>query len=103
MDFKDINKSFEKETIRHRLMYENAVTEALKLSSFYGKDVMFKDQKGILKPYPESYSSIAYEVRFIPYKKNGELSQNSKSLYIYAKDTVENFAEKLQKIVTLAD
>lgn len=89
MGFKDtideIRKEWLKTTESFSNRYKETVESELKRLGVYGVDVYKKRNKkrGILRLTKEYASDISWEIRFIPYKKDGSLSSNSESLYIF--------------------
>ena len=99
MTLTEIQKAFGEETRKYRKMYEDTLTEILQKTGLYGVDVILKEteQKGRLKIRSSHYSSIASEIVFVPYKKDGTLATTTKHLYLWDEDRIEeDLPEKVE-------
>lgn len=108
-----IEKSFDDAIVAYRKMYQERLIELFKKAGVYNKTVLFKSDgygyklqkpaKGVIEMYPEGYNSIKWSVKFTPFKKNGELSLNSRNLYCGNVSEEEKFIENLLKCIEIID
>lgn len=82
---KIINEDYRRVTQEYSDKYKSAVENTLKHLGVWETDVYNKrtGKRGILKIVKNTLGDISWEVKFVPYKKDGTLSLNGENIYVY--------------------
>lgn len=100
---KIINEDYSRATQEYSDKYKSAVENTLKHLGVWETDVYRKKtgKKGILKIVKSAWGGISWEVKFVPYKKDGTLSLNGEniSVYPYFGDFEKELMQKITKEV----
>ncbi len=82
---KIINENYSIAIQEYSNKYKSAIEDTLKHLGVWETDVYNKrtGKKGILKIVKNTFGDISWEVKFVPYKKDGNLSSSYENIYVY--------------------